>query len=863
MSDPILPHRDDDREGTSTATHYANVAPEHVQELEASAIPAAVAADQGVYTANKVDDLPEWALRHVEKHGTGTLPALVYPMVHPDGTATGQVKFVPGSVTNADGHVQKYVSPLKDQNPPKLPVLRVVNDPAVVLIVEGVKQALAALAWAPDDWSIYRITGIWSWRVTGDDGAPGTPTPYLAAVQRQDVVIVPDADAATNVRVFDGAAALGKACEEYGAKSVRFARLPGGGKDGLDDVLARLADDDARRSMLASWVTGAKAKPADLDKRELDKMRRQLRDRDVARSVAAVAAQAGDDRVSINVDEDPRQVSLELVDALVERRGGTRLFSRDEGIVRLRRKNDPGTGGYLVVKPLGNRGGLHRELLDVVQPITVGQQGARPCGVSSMLLDLVDDHPDRFPVLVGITRSPIVRADGSVNTTSGYDPATGLYLDLTKDVQDIDVPEHPSDADIQWAVVLLRDDLFAMDGVGGYDGWVFQDVADQTHAIAGLLTPMIRVNIPLAPILVFDGLQRSVGKGGAVDVIHKVAFGTPAPLQAAPKDDAEMEKRITAKVDAGATIMVLDEVQPPDGPSRLVSAALTTATTSQVHEGRRLGVSEMVCLRNVMTFYALGNNVQLPGDVVRRVYTCRMSSDRADLETRDNFRHDLDTWVPENRAALLRAALILIRAWYDRGQPPAPRAFGFKSYTEWQRVIGGILHLAGIRDFLSTVLDVRETADSEAVDNREHWEWVAGLFPVGTRFGASQVVAHAKADPDAPAPYGLSWGDVDAKVLSTFYGQHPRWYGDLRIRHDGKLHGRGKAYVIDRLQAGVTAIPAAPTAPPASPGPRTGAGAAPGEVIEFTDRHGFTQRAARTMPSIDGKTIAELSGDAS
>ena len=841
------------------ACHSA-LAPEHARELHESAIPVSVAVAQGVRSAYVRDELPFWAQWIVDIHGDAVFPCLFYPMEDPDGSVTGQVKPASGSVTDRDGEVLKYVSPGRADNPPRLPVLRATQNPEVVLIVEGVKQALAALAWAPETWSIYRITGIWSWRVAGDDDDQGTPTPHLAVVQGCDVVIVPDADAKTNIRVFDGAAALGEACKGYAASSVKFARIPGAGKDGLDDLLARLSDDEARRDMLVSLIARAQNKPADLDKREQQKLRRALDEkRAVTRSSSFIGSP--DERTPVDVGGDQRQASLDLLNALVDRSGGVRVFQRNQELVRVRRAKDAkGGDGPLHVTPLDRRG-LRRELLDVTYPYSEGPKGQTPAVLSDSLIDVVADHYDVLPYLTGVTRSPLVLADGTVLTDSGYHAKSGVYLDLTPDVQGIDVPNHPTDADITAAVSLIRDDLFAMDGEGGYDGWVFASEADQTTAIAGLITPFVRPFLGKAPMLLFDGLHRGVGKGGCLDVIHRTAFGVSAPIQTTPKSDEEMDKRITAKLRAGADTICLDEVQ-DDGGSRLLSNSLGAALTSEIYEGRKLGSSEMLSLPQLASWYGLGNNIDIPGDMARRVYTCRMASDRDDLETRDNFRHDLDTWVPGHRAELLCAVLVLVRAWYDRGCPEAPRAFGFKSFTEWQRVVGGILHLAGIRGFLSTVLEVRESADSEAVDNAEHWSWVESLFSAGNRFGASEVLARAKADPDAPPPYGKSWDELDARKLSMYYGQHPRWYTGIRIVRAGKLHGRGKAYVVER-QAGVATLNGSHRNASGTSGPRPAAGAAPGELIDFAGRGGFIQRAARAMPPMTGKTIAELGGDAS
>nr|WP_255316624.1 DUF3854 domain-containing protein [Nesterenkonia sp. Act20] len=776
-------------------------------------------------------------------------------MQHPDGSATGQVKPAPGSVTDADGDVLKYVSPKTESNPPKLPVLRQVENPSVVLIVEGVKQALAALAWAPADWSIYRITGIWSWLVAGEGDEHGAPTSHLAEVHDQNVVIVPDADAGTNAKVFDGADALGKACSNYGAKSVKFAQLPGGGKDGLDDVL-KPHDEGKRSGLLKSWVNNAKSKPADLTKGDLTKLRAAQRRKNIRKQDEA----SGDKRVVVNIDGDRLGVVRELVGALKDQRAGKSVFRVGGSLVRLRRTDDELQSAELDLH------GLHNELLQVTRPRTIKGEEGGDVEVPRALLGVVADRWDEFPLLAGISRSPVVRPDGTILAENGYDEETKLVMELTDDVIGIDVPEHPSDTDIASARNLLRDDLFAMDGAGGYDGWVFEEVADQTNAIAALLTPPLRAFTGPTPMYLFDGIQRGVGKNEAIEVIHLVNFGTSAPVQPAPSEGAEMGKRLTASYLGNNLTFVLDEVQKEEE-CCLDSRELSAALTSRIYSSRELGKSRALNLPNLMTFFASGNNVQVPADMARRVCPIRLSSDRPNLENRDNFRLDLGTWIPEHRRELLRACLTLIRAWFDRGQPAAPKDFGFASFSRWQAVVGGILHLAGFEDFLGNVMEVRETTDSEAVDNREHWEWVEEKFPAGQRFSVSDVLVQARKDvDDAPPPYDMSWEKLAARKLSMYYGLHRKWYGDLRIKADGTIHGKKKAYVVERLSTGAAAesVDGSGEAPsnsvPASRVSRPAAGAGPDETIQYQDRNGFTVAAARAMPEMEGTTISELGG---
>ena len=857
----------------STASADRCISDEHAAELSASAVPREIADVAGVFTAYTVDQVPEGAewVAHVD----GALPALVYPMREIDGTETWQIKPQPGSVTTRDGRILKYVGPSKKSGVPspqlvfvgtRRPDGTVSAAPAdakaakTALIVEGCKQALAALSHAAEGVAVYRIAGVWSWRVAGDGDEPGGPTPYLPAVVRgKEVVILGDADAATNIAVFDGLTALGEEAKAAGAESVKFAVIPGKAKQGVDDVLAALDGDEARRSALAGWIAKAAAKPAALSKAQQDKMRKALRRKEAEREMRRTADPG---RKDLDLVGDWHEDCLAIAEQMGTRLGGRVLFTRGGFAVELTR----GKNGVALARL--DTDGLHRRALEAVRLIADSPDG--PVVVPGLKRDplgvLKGRVLDVLPPVTRISSAPVVRADGSIVTTDGYDPETQVLVDLAPDVRGLTVPEHPTDDDVAAAVHLIRDELFELDGTDGYDGWVFADEVDRTHAIAFLLTALTRSAYSVAPLVVMNGLQRGVGKGEVVRIVYRIVHGVKATFGATPDSDVELEKRITADLIAGRSMVVLDEVM-VNGKCRLDSPALTAALTAAVWGGRLLGKSEALTLEQSATWVATGNNVAIPGDMVRRVYAVRLSSDRPELDERGNFRRDLDTWVPEHRAELLTAVLTLIRAWYDRGQPEAPRPIGFVGFTEWQRVVGGILHNAGIHGFLSNVREMRENADSESADNNAHLEWVAGVaanLPGHPRFTAKEILAAAAANPDSVPPYDQRWGDLDPRALGkTWKGMAGRWFGDLRIVEDGSAHGNVRAWRVQQHNsAGSTGGGAGTGTPPPVAGPReiTAVGAAPGEVIDFTDRRGHRQQAARAMPPMTGVTIAELGG---
>ncbi|MFT3661746.1 MAG: DUF3854 domain-containing protein [Gordonia sp. (in: high G+C Gram-positive bacteria)] len=833
------------------------LSPQHCAELAESAIPAEVATAAGVHAAYTAAELPSWARWIADR--PGALPALVYPMREVDGSPTGQVK----PATPIDG--AKYLGPSRRSGgAPQLAVVRAVATPRVVLIVEGCKQALAALAWAPADWAIYRITGVYGWKVSAGDGEPGVPTPYLAqVVAGQSVVILGDADATTNIRVFDGLVELGEAATTVGATSVKFVRIPGKRKQGVDDVLAALPSDDERRSSLVGWVADAKATPADLSKTQQKKMRdARLRKDKEKRRLTRLAQTATPGRVELVMQGDYHVDCIAVADRVAATLGKRTLFRRGGRSVELA-FDDAGQWTLLEL----DRDGLHRQALSAVRPLCVTEEGPEVlAGFKQDFLGILKGRlTERLPQVARISQAPVVRPDGTIIATSCYDEATKVLVNLSPDIEGLRVPEHPTDAEIADAKHLLRDVLFERDEACGYDGWVFAREADRTHAVAFLLTMLLRSMFDVVPMILLNGVQRGVGKGELAAVVHRIAYGTEPSVQSMRNSDEEVEKRIASELFAAKSFILLDEVVDEEGRCLLDLRSLHSVLTAGKFAGRLLGKTQSLDLVQQAVWVATGNNIAVPGDIARRLVWIRLSSDRPDLENRDNFRHDLETWVPEHRAELLAAALTLVRAWFDRGQPEAPRPLGFVSFTRWQHVIGGILHLAGIEGFLSTIVEDRKAGDSKIEDNLSHLEWlekVAATSPCAPRFSAKYVMSCAAADPDREAPYGHDFDDLNSRSLGAVWKRMSgAWFGGLRIVEDGKLHGNIKGWRIERLAPksapSSTAPPAGPYAP--TPGPRPAVGAAAGETITYTDRRGAAQTVARAMPSIAaGLTIAEM-----
>lgn len=175
-----------------------------------------------------------------------------------DATGALSWQLRPDTPPIVDGRAMKYVGGQGDAG---YGVLRQAGS-GPVLIVEGTKQVLAAAAALHDDAddeladvTVIGIQGCWGWS-TGGEADPG----LVRLCRDREVAVALDADASTNRKVYEAGIALQESLNGV-TKQVQFMRLPGRGKEGLDDLLAALPEPDRRDQVLAWWLA-RQPKPA-------------------------------------------------------------------------------------------------------------------------------------------------------------------------------------------------------------------------------------------------------------------------------------------------------------------------------------------------------------------------------------------------------------------------------------------------------------------------------------------------------------------------------------------------------------------------------------------------------------------------
>lgn len=380
-----------------------------------------------------------------------------------------------------------------------------------------------------------------------------------------------------------------------------------------------------------------------------------------------------------------------------------------------------------------------------------------------------------LPQLDGVTTTPYLDADGNLVASDGYHPGSRLVL-RTGGLTLPPVACRPTRMQVAKAAALITEDWLG--------DFPFASDADKANLVAELLTVTGREMFPLAPMFVHDASTSGSGKGLLLLTLSLIATGEPPEVMELPGDGDEQRKTVTSVLLSGKLLVAWDELHVVAG--RTLAAILT----AEVYSGRILGANKLATVRNKLVQVALGNNVEVRGDMKRRVLPSRLVPDTDHPEHRIGFRHpDLAGWVREHRGELMAAAFTLWRNWLARGRPEADVTMG--SFERWARTIGGVLQQADIAGFGTNTAEWLSYSEEDngwpthlrQLRNRFDTRW----FTVSDVADAVSV-GFLKRPPLKPDP-----GKELAQQLAYAYrSQRERWYGDLRlVRSEGRDSATG------------------------------------------------------------------------
>jgi hypothetical protein len=316
------------------------------------------------------------------------------------------------------------------------------------------------------------------------------------------------------------------------------------------------------------------------------------------------------------------------------------------------------------------------------------------CVPTDHVVDAVLAAPayDGIPVVTGIASCPILRPDGTIAARRGYDPETGVWLDIDGDFPPLMEPKE--------AAVALLDVVCDFPFVNEQHraAWVAQPVTFVSRFAFG----------GRVPFMLTDGNHSGVGKGLALDATTMIYEDRPSTRYGFPKDQDELRKVITTIVMSGVAYHVIDNVKGKLG-GPILEKALTDARWSD----RLLGVNRDIDLPIHHITMATGNNCQLTPDMVRRTLYSRLESPEEDPSKRTGFKHNpLLGFIHDTRKRLLMACLSIPYHYIKANRPDQKLPPWGEPFQQWSDLVRNALVWAGLPD-----PDTRKTLATQVDDD--------------------------------------------------------------------------------------------------------------------------------------------------
>ncbi len=322
-------------------------------------------------------------------------------------------------------------------------------------------------------------------------------------------------------------------------------------------------------------------------------------------------------------------------------------------------------------------------------------------------------HP--IPSVRRVIRVPVLDALGMRIETPGYHPESQLIYEPLPGL------ERPPLLSLTDALALIHELL---------SEFPFVTPADLANVIAFLLTPFIKELLSpeaVIPALLIEKPTPGTGATYLCQALTQVSAGTPVSPSTLARDEAEVRKELTAKLQSAPEDVLLDNLE-----GKISSSTLSATLSSGNFTGRILGTSSELTLPANVRWLLTGNNPSFSTELSRRIVPCRLDA-RMEQPAQRRFTHDLVSWIRERHADLVGACLSLCQDWVMAGRPLPDKPPTFANYQPWADTMSGILAHAGIPDFLTNIQDFWETS------NVEHMQAKALVSLWWEKFGEDEV----------------------------------------------------------------------------------------------------------------------------
>lgn len=330
--------------------------------------------------------------------------------------------------------------------------------------------------------------------------------------------------------------------------------------------------------------------------------------------------------------------------------------------------------------------------------------------------------------LNGLARQPYFGAGGRLIALPGYDAGTGIYGAFdAKDYRLANPTRELAEHSLAYLCSLL-------------DEFEFESEADQSAALAAVLTAVTRPSLSVAPAFNITATSSGSGKSYLADAITLFA-GPDEPYRVSyPSGADEAGKLIVTVLMEKPAVVLFDDMQGNWKPFGPINRMLTSPTTTE----RLLGTNRSATVHTRALFLGTGNNIEPERDLRRRVVSIRLAP-RHETPALRSFRRDPVADLRKHRARAVECVLAIIGAFRAEGEPMA-KVPAIGTYDDWSRFCRHPLMWLGLPDPAQSLIDqVSHDPERQSLaELLDAWHRHFGLRSVTVR----QLIAKAEQKPD-------------------------------------------------------------------------------------------------------------------
>ena len=335
-----------------------------------------------------------------------------------------------------------------------------------------------------------------------------------------------------------------------------------------------------------------------------------------------------------------------------------------------------------------------------------------PLDVARMYLAWQGDW--KLPFLHGISSTPMLTEEGSIHSSPGYDPLSGIWCENVPDLSGL-VPNQPTQVDAEDALRKIRhtfktfcfadaETLFDADTGVEIINLDHPPGVDESGFLAALLTAVCRPSLHLAPGVLIHAASLSgagAGKGLLARCICKISFGKNPYAVTAGQSAEELEKRISAELIEGSPVVFLDNLNN----RAFKSDQLASAITEDPARVRIFGKLQMVPINTRAFILLTGNGLTVSEDLARRFIEIKLDPRTENPESRAFSVNILDE-VTKCREELLAACLTIWR--WGRLSKHLEAGTPLGSFEQWCRWVRDPLLALGCQDPVKRVSEAKK-----------------------------------------------------------------------------------------------------------------------------------------------------------